>query len=70
MSKLKDAIKEWEKKTGLKSTEAEEIKLYGFMPSIEKMDSNTLSTLKNCVHLSLSSNNIEKIGNLTGLGSY
>mmetsp|Transcript_9344 Transcript_9344/g.13833 ORF Transcript_9344/g.13833 Transcript_9344/m.13833 type:complete len:191 (+) Transcript_9344:18-590(+) len=67
MSKLKDAVKEWEKKHEAKASEATEIKLYGFMPSIKTMDLNTLSTLRNCEKLSLSTNNIEKIGILSGL---
>ena len=36
------------------------------MPPIEKMDA-TLSTLKACKHLSLSTNNIEKISSLSGM---
>ena len=37
-----------------------QVLLYGMMPPIAKMD-NTLSALKACKHLSLSSNNIERV---------
>jgi len=65
---LKDAIKQWEEKKGAKAAESEEVKLYGILPPIMKMD-NSLSTLKKCRHLSLSSHSIEKISNLSGLDS-
>lgn len=53
-------------KSGDKVSEAKEIKLYGLIPPIEKMDAS-LSTLTNCQKLSLSSNCIEKITNLNEL---
>ena len=40
--------------------------LFAQVPPIEKMDA-TLSTLKACKHLSLSTNNIEKISSLSGM---
>eukprot|EP00296_Roombia_truncata_P001237 JP436978.1.p1 GENE.JP436978.1~~JP436978.1.p1 ORF type:complete len:200 (-),score=59.35 JP436978.1:44-643(-) len=65
---IKDAIKLWEAKTELKASEAEEVKMYGMIPSITKMDAS-LSTLKKCKFLSLSSNQIEKISSLGGMDS-
>lgn len=53
-------------KSGDELSEAKEIKLYGLIPPIEKMDAS-LSTLTNCQKLSLSSNCIEKITNLNEL---
>lgn len=63
---IKDALAALEKKTEVKASEAKEIKLYAQYPPIEKMDAS-LSTLTNCVKLSLSTNCIEKIANLNGL---
>ena len=42
-----------------------ELKFCAHIPSISKMD-NTLSTLKNCVQLSLSTNCIERIAGISG----
>lgn len=42
--------------------------MYAQEPPIEKMD-GSLATLKACKHLSLSTNNIEKIGSLAGMES-
>lgn len=66
-SSVKDALKKWEEKNNLKAAEAAEIKLYGQMPPIEKMDG--VSGLKMCKQLSLSTNCIDKITGLTGLDS-
>jgi dynein light chain 1, axonemal len=63
---VKDAIKNFEEKYGMKGAEAEHVKLYAQYPPIEKMDAN-LGTLKLCKHLALSTNSIERIGGLTGL---
>ncbi|MED6284336.1 Dynein light chain 1, axonemal [Characodon lateralis] len=63
---MKEALNKWEEKTGEKTSEAKEIKLYGQIPPIEKMDAS-LSTLTCCEKLSLSTNCIEKITNLNGL---
>ncbi|KAF7211253.1 axonemal-like [Nothobranchius furzeri] len=63
---LKEALSRWEKKTGEKASEAKEIKLYGQIPPIEKLDPS-LSTLTNCEKLSLSTNCIEKMTNFNGL---
>ncbi|CAH8649563.1 unnamed protein product [Heterobilharzia americana] len=63
---IKEAIKKWEEKTGLKASEATEVKLYAQYPPIEKTDAS-LSTLTMCEKLSLSTNCIEKISNLNGL---
>lgn len=62
----KDAIKAWAAKTGQKPEEAEVVKLFYQFPPIERMDAS-LSSLKGCVHLSLSSNNIDRISGLNSL---
>lgn len=63
---IKDAIKLFEERKGVIASEAEKVELYGCCPPIEKMDA-TLSTLKACKQLSLSTNNIEKISSLSGM---
>lgn len=63
---IKDALAKWEEKNGSKASAATEVKLYGQVPPIEKMDAS-LSTLASCEKLSLSTNCIEKIANLNGL---
>uniref|UniRef100_A0A6U0YTQ6 Dynein axonemal light chain 1 n=1 Tax=Polytomella parva TaxID=51329 RepID=A0A6U0YTQ6_9CHLO len=63
---IKDAIKLFEERKGVVATEAEKVELNGVCPPIEKMDA-TLSTLKACKHLALSTNNIEKISSLSGM---
>ncbi|XP_060684267.1 dynein axonemal light chain 1 [Hemiscyllium ocellatum] len=63
---IKEALAKWEERSGEKAAEAVEVKLYGQIPPIEKMDAS-LSTLSNCEKLSLSTNCIEKIANLNGL---
>merc|ERR1711865_636716 len=65
----RDAIKafatnQYRNKVGEKPEEAANVRLYGMLPPITKMDPAALSTLKECKHLALSSNNIDKIGNL------
>ncbi len=51
----KDAIKNWEARTGLVASEAEEVSLICQIPFIDKMDTS-LDTLENCRKLSLSTN--------------
>lgn len=68
----RDAIKLFEthtyrNKLAEKPDEAKYVKLYGMLPPITKIDPAALSTLKACEHLALSSNNIDKIGNLAGM---
>merc|ERR1712086_375754 len=68
----RDAIKafatnQYRNKVGEKPEEAANVRLYGMLPPITKMDPAALSTLKECKHLALSSNNIDKIGNLAGM---
>lgn len=63
---IKDAIKIFEEKKGVVATEVEKVELWGMVPPIDKMDA-TLSTLKACKHLGLSTNNIEKISSLSGM---
>ena len=60
------AIQEWETKKGLKAAEAVEIKLCSINPPITKMDQG-LNQLVNCQKLSLSTNLIDKIMNLSNL---
>ncbi|KAM6134187.1 dynein axonemal light chain 1 [Phoenicopterus ruber ruber] len=63
---IKEALAKWEEKNGQKASEAKEVKLYGQIPPVEKMD-ESLSTLVNCEKLSLSTNCIERIANLNSL---
>nr|1M9L_A Chain A, Outer Arm Dynein Light Chain 1 [Chlamydomonas reinhardtii] len=63
---IKDAIRIFEERKSVVATEAEKVELHGMIPPIEKMDA-TLSTLKACKHLALSTNNIEKISSLSGM---
>ncbi|ESO86211.1 hypothetical protein LOTGIDRAFT_204565 [Lottia gigantea] len=63
---IKEALAKWEEKNGAKASESKEVKLFGQIPPVEKMDAS-LSTLAQCEVLSLSTNSIEKIANLNGL---
>ncbi|XP_064368638.1 dynein axonemal light chain 1 isoform X2 [Dromaius novaehollandiae] len=63
---IKEALAKWEEKTGQKASEAKEVKLYGQIPPVERMD-ESLSMLVNCEKLSLSTNCIERIANLNSL---
>eukprot|EP01086_Lenisia_limosa_P010848 TRINITY_DN35644_c0_g1_i1.p1 TRINITY_DN35644_c0_g1~~TRINITY_DN35644_c0_g1_i1.p1 ORF type:complete len:205 (+),score=31.64 TRINITY_DN35644_c0_g1_i1:80-694(+) len=63
---VKEAIKHWEEKNGQKASEAQHVSLINQFPPIEKMDAS-LASLINCEKLSLSTNAIEKISNLSGL---
>jgi len=72
MTSCRDAIKFFENsvernKKGEKADEAKYVKLYGMYPPISKIDPAALSTLKACEQLGLSSNSIDKIGNLAGM---
>jgi len=72
MTSCRDAIKLFEgdmqrNKKAEKADEAKYVKLYGMYPPITKIDPAALSTLKACEQLALSSNNIDKIGNLAGM---
>lgn len=65
------AIKLMEQATGKKASEEEDVRLCPIVyqqPLIEKMDAS-LSTLKKCRHLRLSSNSIDKISSLSGMDS-
>ncbi|NXM73662.1 DNAL1 protein, partial [Serilophus lunatus] len=63
---IKEALAKWEEKSGQKASEAKEVKLYGQIPPVEKMD-GSLSALVNCEKLSLSTNCIDRIANLNNL---
>ncbi|CAM9427428.1 unnamed protein product, partial [Phaeothamnion confervicola] len=60
------ALKAWEAKNGCSAEEAPIVKLYAQMPPIAKLD-NSLNTLKNCEHLSLSTNAIDRLIPLAGM---
>ena len=60
---IKAAIKKWEEATGSKASEAQEIKLIGVYPPIEKME-GPFHLLVNCEKFSLSTNMISNINNL------
>eukprot|EP00771_Trimastix_marina_P004050 gnl/Trimastix_PCT/780.p1 GENE.gnl/Trimastix_PCT/780~~gnl/Trimastix_PCT/780.p1 ORF type:complete len:197 (-),score=46.98 gnl/Trimastix_PCT/780:82-672(-) len=62
----REALRQWQQRTGEDPAEATELKLYYQNPPIEKMD-NSLVQCKNCRKLSLSTNRIERIANLSGL---
>ena len=57
-----------EAKTETPKEEMTEVALYGFMPPIKKLDAS-LSTLKKCKKLSLSTNQIDKITSVSGMDS-
>ncbi|KAL0228911.1 hypothetical protein GEMRC1_013531 [Eukaryota sp. GEM-RC1] len=50
----------------MQAAEAKHVKLNGVLPPIDRFDAS-LNSLSSCEHLSLSSNAIERIGNLQGL---
>ena len=56
----RDAIKNWEAKTGQIAQEAREVTLTCQIPYIEKMD-DSLNSLVSCEKLSLSTNSIERM---------
>ena len=56
----KEAIKNWETKTGQNAAEATEVKLICQLPPVDKMD-DSLNQLEACQKLSLSSNAIERM---------
>ena len=66
---LKDALKQLSADNeGAAVEEMEHVKLYGRMPPIGKLDAS-LSTLKKCKKLSLSTNQIDKITSVSGMDS-
>ena len=62
----KEAIKKWEAENEQSAAEAKTVKLYCQIPPIEKMD-DSLNSLEACELLSLSTNAIEKMINLSKL---
>mmetsp|Transcript_41114 Transcript_41114/g.36287 ORF Transcript_41114/g.36287 Transcript_41114/m.36287 type:complete len:200 (+) Transcript_41114:51-650(+) len=62
----KQAIQGWKQKTGQDPTTSKIVKLNCQIPSIDKMDSVTLSQLIECERLALSTNQIDKIAPLPG----
>lgn len=72
MTSCRDAIKIFQANTtrnpdGVAAEEAKHVKLYFMIPPITKMDAAALSTLRDCEHLAMSTNNIDKIANLSGM---
>lgn len=72
MTTVRDAIKIFEESSArnpekLPAEEATTVKLYFMKPPITKLDAAALSTLKECRHLALSSNNITSMVNLGAL---
>ncbi|XP_055837705.1 dynein axonemal light chain 1 [Episyrphus balteatus] len=63
---IKEALKRFEERARVSSSEATEIDLQFQWPPIEKMD-GALGNLVNCKWLSLSTNMIEKINGLNGM---
>jgi dynein light chain 1 len=63
---VKEALRLFEEKFGVKASDESHVKLWGMLPPIEKMDAS-LGALGGCAHLSLSTNSIDKISNLSGL---
>ncbi len=61
------AIQIWEEKNEQNASDAEVIKLNFTIPPIDKLEAAILSTLTNCVQLSLSTNCIEKMVTISGL---
>lgn len=65
---LKEALKALEAKEETPKEELEHVKLYGIIPPIAKLDAS-LSTLKKCKKLSLSTNTIDKVTSVSGMDS-
>ena len=66
MSTLKEALKKWEEKNGMPIGEAKTVRLLMCQPLLQKLDSN-LQQMQQVEKLSLSTNIIDKISNLSGL---
>jgi len=72
MTTCRDAIKIFEESEvrnpdKCPAAEATQVKLYFMKPPITKLDPAALSTLKECQHLALSSNSIDKMANFGAL---
>lgn len=67
MTTCAQAIKAWEDKRKLKAEEATDVALCFQSPPIAKLDTKALSTLSKCQKLSLSTNTIDRMVNLTGM---
>ncbi|KAK9908456.1 hypothetical protein WJX75_008207 [Coccomyxa subellipsoidea] len=63
---IKEAIGRFEKEQHVVANEAQKVDLTAQVPPIDKMDAS-LGVLKSCEHLSLSTNNIEKLAGLNSL---
>jgi len=72
MTSCRDAIKSFEANATRNpdktpATECKQVKLYFMIPPVTKMDGAALCTLTACEHLAMSTNNIDKIANLSGM---
>jgi len=67
MTSCAQAIKAWEAKNESSAEEATEISLCFQTPPVAKLDSKVLGSLKACQKLSLSTNMIDRMVNLTGM---
>mmetsp|Transcript_316 Transcript_316/g.594 ORF Transcript_316/g.594 Transcript_316/m.594 type:complete len:96 (-) Transcript_316:570-857(-) len=67
MTTCAQAIKNWEAANNMSAEDADYIKLYCQIPPIVKMDSS-LGGLRNCERLALSTNSIDRIIPLSGMG--
>ncbi|KAL7537128.1 hypothetical protein ACHAXR_007606 [Thalassiosira sp. AJA248-18] len=67
MTTVAQAIKAWEAKSEASAEEATDIKLCFQTPPIAKLDTKVLGSLKKCEKLSLSTNMIDRMVNLTGM---
>mmetsp|Transcript_6628 Transcript_6628/g.14423 ORF Transcript_6628/g.14423 Transcript_6628/m.14423 type:complete len:194 (-) Transcript_6628:217-798(-) len=67
MTTCAQAIKAWEAKSEASAEEATEINLCFQTPPIAKLDTKVMGSLKKCQKLSLSTNMIDRMVNLTGM---
>lgn len=67
MTTVAQAIKAWEAENEGSAEEATEIKLLNKTPPIAKLDTKVMGSLKKCQKLSLSTNMIDRMVNLTGM---
>lgn len=67
MTSCAQAIKAWEAKNEASAEDATELSLCFQTPPIAKLDTKVLGSLKKCQKLSLSTNMIDRMVNLTGM---
>jgi len=64
---LKNALANFQKKTGEDPKTAKIVRVFCQTPPITRLDTNSLSMLKNCEHFSASTNQIERMVSFGGL---